>query len=169
LQADTACVPEIFSAGCGMSFGAVFVPVVPVADGRVGVGRGVLVVDGVVDGLAGAVAGSVAVDGRIVLLVGVPAVRVLAGRVDAVVDSLVLPQPLMVAPPASATITHVDSLGNMFFSLVGNAARSPAPNAGCERSPANATDAGRVRCTSGAGGPDPAIRGGCVRGSGREV
>jgi len=107
------------------AFGTVFVPVV---DGAVVVGRGVLLVEDVVVGLAGAVAGRVAVDGKVVVLVGAPAVfvGVLERPVDAVlteaVDSLP-PQPLISAPPASATTSHVDSLGNMIFSLVGNGAR----------------------------------------------
>jgi hypothetical protein len=153
LHADTAWVPEIFSTGCGMTFGADFVAAVPVVDGDVGVGKGVLAVEDVVDGLAGAVAGSVAVDGRIVLRVGAAAVRVLEGRVDGVVDSLVLPQPLMSAPPASAAITHVDSLGDMLLSLIENAARVPAQNVRCERCPANATDAGRNRAHVGRPAP----------------
>jgi hypothetical protein len=83
------------------------------------VGGGVLGVEEVVVGLAGAVAGRVAVDGNVVLLVGAPAV--LVGAVErsvdtvllAAVDSLPMPQPLTSAPPASATTSHVDSLGNM--------------------------------------------------------
>jgi hypothetical protein len=105
-------LPETFSVGCGTAVGTVFVPVVAVVDGAVGAGGRVLVVEGGVDGLAGAVAGSVAVDGSLVLLVGAAAVRVLGGRVDVVVDSL-LPHPLISAPAASPAITHVDSFGNM--------------------------------------------------------
>ena len=105
-------MPETFSVGCGTALGTAFVPVAAVVDGAVGAGGRVLVVEGGVDGLAGAVAGIVAVDGSLVLLVGAAAVRVLGGRVDVVVDSL-LPHPLISAPAASPAKSHVDSLGKM--------------------------------------------------------
>jgi hypothetical protein len=90
-----------------------------VVEGARVVAGDVLVLEGGVVGLAGAVAGRVAVDGNVVLLVGAAAVLVgvLERAVDAVVlaalDSLPLPQPLTSTPPASATTSHVDSLGNM--------------------------------------------------------
>jgi hypothetical protein len=116
LQAVTACLSEILLGGRGTAFGTIFVPVV---GGAVVVGRGVLLVEDVVVGLVGAVAGRVAVDGNVVVLVGAPAVLVgvLERSVDAVllvaVDPLLLPQPLTSAPPASATTSHVDNLGNL--------------------------------------------------------